>query len=162
MPQSYDRIILHTVFGTKNRRPFIDPVIEGQLYRVMTAAFRHRNCWVLAIGGTMDHVHIVHSLPRTQTLADVMREVKMTSSKWIKKKGERYHLFDWQDGYGSFSVDYRKRGSVIEYVRNQRQHHGLIATYRDFRDEFGALMSAYDFDNYTPHHVFPDPPTRDG
>ena len=84
MPSSFSRIVLHTTFSTKFRRPLTDPSIEQELYRVMNAEFKRQGALAIRINGVPDHIHAVHTLPRTQSLAHVIQAVKAVSSGWIK------------------------------------------------------------------------------
>ena len=86
------------VFSTKNREPFITPEIELELYPYMASIFRGIGSPSLTIGGIADHVHILFSLSRVITIADLVEEVKTESSKWIKKKGVEFRNFHWQRG----------------------------------------------------------------
>jgi REP element-mobilizing transposase RayT len=159
MPESYDRIVLHVTFSTKYRQAFIDDAIEEELYNIMSAEFIKLGCIVYEIGGTSDHVHILHSLPRMVRIADVINAVKSVSSKWIKTKGENYEWFSWQDGYGVFSVDYRKMGGVRQYIRKQKMHHSANSVRLSFREEYTRILVAYGHADFTPQYVFPEKPT---
>src|SRR6266496_6823503 len=104
MPQSLSSILIHIVFSTKNREPFITPAIERELHPYMASIFRAQKSPSLAIDGTADHLHILFSLGRVVTIADLVEEVKTESSKWIKRKGRAFRNFHWQRGYGVFSI----------------------------------------------------------
>lgn len=156
MPVSYDRIVLHVTFSTKYRQPFIDDIIEEELYAIMSAEFMKLGCIVYEIGGTPDHVHILNTLPRTVSIADVINAVKSVSSKWIKTKGENYEWFSWQDGYGVFSVDYRKMDGVRQYIRKQKAHHAVNSIRLTFREEYSRILVAYGHADFTPEYVFPE------
>ena len=158
MPQSYDRIIIHTTFSTKYRHPWIDEKIESELHKVMTNCFASLGSIVLEINGTPDHVHIVHTLPRTKSIAEVLNHVKSTSSCWIKTKGEKYAWFGWQDGYGAFSADYRKLEGLLRYVRNQKNHHGLNNQLMDFEQEYTRMLIAFGYPDFNPTYQFPKLP----
>jgi REP element-mobilizing transposase RayT len=95
------------------------------------------NCPPIIIGGIGDHVHILCRLSRTITIADLLEEVKKSSSKWVKDRGGLLTGFAWQRGYAAFSVDYRSADTVREYVANQEAHHQK----RRFQDEFRKLMA---------------------
>jgi len=157
MPQSYARIILHTTFSTKYRTPYLHPDIEKELFPLMTSFFRERGCTVLRINAVPDHIHIVHSLPRTKALAEVMEKVKKLSSKWLKTKGERFRCFAWQDGYASHSVDYRKLEGIFNYVDNQKTHHGFGNTRLTFEIEYRRILQAFDLE-YDERFLFPTHP----
>ena len=101
MPQSLSSVLIHLVFSTKNRERFITEVSENDLHKYLATIFRECDSPSLLIGGDADHIHALFSLSRTRTIADVVKEVKASSSKWMKSKvGEFY----WQGGYGAFSI----------------------------------------------------------
>src|SRR2546423_13025908 len=88
MPQSLSSILIHLVFSTKGREPFITPAIETELHPYMATILRELKCPSFAIDGATDHVHILFSLARTITVADLVEELKTSTSKWIKTKGK--------------------------------------------------------------------------
>ncbi len=158
MPSSYIRVILHTTFSTKYRRPYILPEYEEGLYQFISRRFREHNCNVIAVGGTLDHLHILHGLPRDISIADVMGKVKSLSSKWMKKQG--CLKFRWQIGYACHSVDYRRQAPIERYVRNQKVHHyGNQENYLEavqqvtFEEEFKRILDSFDMP-YDPAHLF--------
>jgi REP element-mobilizing transposase RayT len=104
MSQSLSSILIHLIFSTKNREPFITPEIEPELHPYMAKILRELKSPSLAIDGASDHVHILFSLGRVITIADVVEEVKTNTSKWIKTKGPEFRNFHWQRGYGAFSM----------------------------------------------------------
>ena len=104
MPQSLSSILVHLVFSTKNREPFITPSVETELHPYMAKVFRELKSPSLKIDGTSDHVHILFSLARIITIADVVEEVKTSTSKRIKTKGTEFRNLHWQRGYGAFSI----------------------------------------------------------
>ena len=147
MPQSYTRIIVHTTFSTKYRKPWILPRWEQGLYQFLDARLRAAGCRVFGIGGVLDHVHLVHSLPATKSIAKVLEIIKTESSHWMKKQG--CSVFYWQNGYASFSVDYRNMEGIQRYVERQKLHHyGSMEGYAEvvklsFEQEFRRLLDAY-------------------
>jgi REP element-mobilizing transposase RayT len=139
MPQSLSSILIHLVFSTKNREPFITPAIETELHPYMAKIFRELKSPSLAIDGTTDHLHILFSLGRVIKVADLVEEVKIESSKWIKTKGREFRNFHWQRGYGAFSIGQSNVKALKIYIRNQKQHHQLIT----FQDEYRKFLKAY-------------------
>jgi hypothetical protein len=123
----------------------------------MISHFKRLGCHVYGINSVDDHIHIVHSLPRTVTLAKVLEDVKKFSSGWAKKQGHRFHWFAWQDGYSSYSADYRKLEGLLAYVRNQREHHGYQGERMTFVQEYSTLLTAYHFE-FKPEYQFPERP----
>jgi putative transposase len=93
MPQSLANVLVHIIFSTKNRSPLIKPEIETELYPYLASIFKACRSPAHQIGGTEDHIHAVCSLSRTITLANLLEEVKKSSSKWIKTKGPEYSRF---------------------------------------------------------------------
>ena len=160
MPQSYSKIYLHTIFSTKYRQPMIQPSVEEDLYRLVRSLFLDQGCFVEEIGGTADHLHIVHTLPRTKSIATVMEAVKSISSKGMKTQGLFPPNFHWQDGYACFSVDPRNMDRLVLYVRNQKRHHygdDISVLQHSFEIEYVTLLNAYDCD-YSPEYLFPTKP----
>ena len=149
MPQSLSQIYIH-LFSTKNRQPFISDTIGPDLYAYMASVF-HDECKSPAklIRGVEDHVHILFNLARTWAVADVVEAIKTSSSKWMKTKGENLHSFQWQTGYGAFSVSRSHIEKVMDYIRNQKEHHRKSG----FQDEFRGLLKKYDVE-YDERYVW--------
>ena len=139
MPQSFVQIFVHIVFHTKNNAMLIREDIENELYSYLGGILKNYKSIPLQIGGTSDHIHILCTLPKTITLADLTEEVKKSSSKWVKTKGIQYSNFYWQDGYGGFSVSSSVVDSVKKYILNQKKHHEKVS----FMDEYKNLLEAY-------------------
>jgi putative transposase len=136
MSQSYVQFYAHIVFHTKNNMKFIDREIEEELYSYLGGILKNIKSIPLRIGGTSDHIHVLCTLPKTMTLADLTEEIKKSSSKWIKTKGDAYRNFYWQDGYGGFSVGWSQVDSVKAYISRQKEHHGSVS----FMDEYRRLL----------------------
>jgi REP element-mobilizing transposase RayT len=149
MPQSLSAILIHLVFSTKNREPFITPAVETELHPYMAKVFRELKSPSLAINGTSDHLHILFSLGRVIKVADLVEEVKTESSKWIKTKGREFRNFYWQAGYGAFSIGQSNVGALKRYISNQRLHHRRIT----FQDECRKFLKSYGID-YDERYVW--------
>ena len=149
MPQSLSSILIHLVFSTKNREPFITPSIETELHPYMAAVLREIKSPSLAIDGTNDHVHILLSLARTVSVAELVEELKTSTSKWIKTKGWEFRNFHWQKGYGSFSIGQSNVEELRKYIRNQKAHHRRVT----FQDEYRKFLRAYGID-YNEEYVW--------
>lgn len=141
MPQSLGHIILHLVFSTKDRTRFIDNDVAGSLHAYLATVCRDQGCHAYRVGGTADHVHMVTTLSRTETVSKLMENVKKYSSAWMKRQGERkYGAFFWQRGYGAFSVSPSHLDAVIRYVSEQEEHHRKLSfqeEYRHFLEKYG-------------------------
>ena len=139
MPQSLSSILIHLVFSTKNREPFITPAIETELHPYMAKIFRELKSPSLTIDSTSDHVHILFSLGRVIKVADLVEEIETESSKWIKTKGREFRNFHWQRGYGAFAIGQSNVAALKRYIRNQKQHHRRVT----FQDEYRKFLKAY-------------------
>jgi putative transposase len=140
MPQSLAQIYLHIVFSTKERRPLLhDQTIRDELHRYLGGTCNNLDCPVLLVGGVADHVHILCRLGRTIAVADLVKELKRESSKWLKEKSPELADFYWQNGYGAFSVSPGHVEMLRVYIANQEEHHRALS----FQDEFRRLLKKY-------------------
>ena len=142
MPQSLSSILVHLIFSTKNREPFITPAIEPELHPYIAQILRELNSPCLALNGTNDHIHILFALSRVITVAELVEEVKTNSSKWIKTKGREFKNFHWQRGYGAFSIGQSNVEVLKLYIRNQKDHHKRVT----FQDEYRDFLKSYGID----------------
>ena len=136
MPQSLSNVLVHLVFSTKDRHPYLTPEIREDLFPYAGGILRSLKCPLLQIGGVQDHVHLLFQLPRTMTLAKVVEEVKTGTSKWMKTKGSAFAGFSWQAGYAAFSVCASHSNDVIRYIQTQEEHHRKFS----FQEELRSLM----------------------
>src|ERR1700730_11851565 len=130
MSQSLSDIILHIVFSTKERQPWIQPNIEEELYRYICGVCINLNCPVIQINGVADHIHILLQLGKTISASKIISEMKSSSSRWIKTKNDYYCDFAWQGGYGAFSVSRPYIEGAIKYISLQKEHHKTV-TYKE-------------------------------
>jgi putative transposase len=138
MPQSLAQIYVHLVFSTKDRTPWINATIQARLHAYLAGTLNAIDSPTLIVGGMPDHVHLLFRLPRTTTLADVVKAAKMESSKWMKTEGQ-VSEFAWQSGYAAFSVSASQVETVTQYIRNQEEHHRT----RTFQEEFRKLLEHF-------------------
>jgi putative transposase len=134
MPQSLSRVLIHMVFSTKNREPFLAPPHRDRAFEYLGGTLAALDCQPVIVGGMPDHVHLLFVLARTLPVSKVAEEVKKESSKWAKT-----HVrpdFYWQSGYGAFSVSPSVVETVKAYIRDQELHHRK----RTFQDEFRELL----------------------
>jgi REP element-mobilizing transposase RayT len=144
VPQSLSSILIHLVFSTKHREPLIVPEVEAELHAYLAAIFRECHSPALLINGTSNHVHILFALSRRVAVADLVEEVKKRSSKWIKTKGSELKNFQWQSGYGAFSIGQSNVVALKNYIAGQKEHHrhkSFEEEYRNFLEKYGV---AYD------------------
>ncbi len=149
MPQSLARVLVHLVFSTKHRVPVLVPEIRIELHPYLATVLTNDGCFSLQIGGVEDHVHLLFALSRTRTIAEVVENVKTSSSKWLKTKSPALAEFHWQNGYGAFSVSRSLTDDVIDYIRRQEEHHKS----RTFQDEFRRLLERHEIE-YDERYVW--------
>lgn len=140
MPQSLARVYIHIVFTTKTGFPFIAESIRPELQSYIIGTLSNLGVFTNEIYANPDHIHILCTLPRTITMADLVSKMKTSSSKWIKTKG--INDFDWQDGYGIFSVSSSKVATVENYIRKQPEHH----KQSNYKDELRQFFREYKID----------------
>jgi putative transposase len=129
MAQSLARLWTHLIFSTKDRFPFLsDKSIRADMHAYLATVLRNHICETLLVGGTEDHVHALFALSRNYSIATVVKEIKRTSSSWIKGIAPRQAKFHWQGGYGAFSVSQSHLNQVINYIERQEQHHRRSAS----------------------------------
>ena len=139
MPQSLAHILVHLVFSTKNREPWLALALRPSLPAYLAEVARSTGCGCHRVGGVFDHVHLAITLARTITVATVVETVKTSSSKWIKTQSPTVPGFAWQRGYGAFSVGPSDRDTLCSYIDNQEEHHRM----RSFQDEYRTFLTKY-------------------
>jgi putative transposase len=143
MSQSLAKILVHAVFSTKDRRPWLRPAaLREELHRYLGGILSNMDCQPLIVGGVEDHVHFLSTLSRTCEAAVMIKEVKRGSSIWLKTKSPDLRDFAWQGGYGIFSIGFSQVGSVREYIATQEEHHRKIS----FQEEFRLLLRRYEIE----------------
>jgi putative transposase len=140
MPQSLAKVYIHVVFTTKTGFPFIYEVVRPELQSYIIGILSKLGIFTFEIYATPDHIHILCTLPRTLTMANLVSKIKTSSSKWMKTKG--INDFDWQDGYGIFSVSSSKLATVKNYIRKQPEHHKQV----NYKDELRQFFKEYEID----------------
>ena len=141
MSQSFSNSVMHIVYSTKNRFPFLrDPEIRAELHRQLGGTSKTLKCPPILVGGTDDHVHILARQARTIALSDWVKEMKRTTSLWIKERDPLLVDFQWQAGYAGFSVSQSNVDQVVRYIETQEEHHRRFdfkQEYREFLDRHG-------------------------
>ncbi len=140
MAQSLAKVLVHVIFSTKSRRPFITKDVREELCAYLVGIFRNQGSPALQVNAVEDHVHALFSLSRSQAIKDILEEVKKSSSKWIKTKGVAFEGFAWQSGYGAFSVSQSAVASTCRYIASQEEHHRRTT----FQDEFRRFLEKYE------------------
>ncbi|MBO5761552.1 MAG: IS200/IS605 family transposase [Lentisphaeria bacterium] len=139
MGSTHSLVYTHLIFSTKNREPFLGYNIRPRLWQYLGGICNELNCSPVQIGGMEDHVHILCILSRDHSLCELLKILKAKSSAWIKSTFPECAGFFWQSGYGAFSVNPLEKDVVVEYIRNQENHHKK----KDFREEFLLFLKKY-------------------
>lgn len=149
MANTYSQINIHCVFAVKGRENILTKIIRDNLHKYMSGILRNDDAYPLAVGGWKDHVHVFFELPPNLKIADLMRNLKATSSKWINDNKFVLGRFQWQEGYGAFSYSRSQRNNVIKYIMNQEEHH----RERTFKEEYLDLLKKFEIE-YKDEYVF--------
>jgi putative transposase len=147
MGSTYLSLYYHLVFSTKNRAPIIDPTWSERLHKYLAGTITGLNGFTEAIGGVNDHVHLLVRLKATHCLADVLRELKKSSSTWVHEQ-IGLSSFAWQDGYAAFTVGATSILAVETYIANQCEHHRV----KSFREELIEMLERAGID-YDPQYL---------
>ena len=139
MSQSLVKNLVHLVYSTKHRKPWIPAETRDGLYAYQGGIFNEWDSPALVIGGTEDHVHALFSLSKNHALMKIVEEVKKGSSKWMKVEGPGNNDFQWQSGYAVFSVSQSNVVEVKRYIANQEEQHRRMT----FEDELRALFGRH-------------------
>jgi len=146
MSHTHAANFVHCVFSTKDRRHLIPAELQARLYAYLIGIADNLEFKILAAGGTSNHVHVLLALPPAFTLAEAVQKLKANSSRWLRENAPE---FEWQKGYGAFSVSPSLLSTVQAYIRNQPEHHRK----RDFEEEFRALLDKSGIP-YDPERLF--------
>lgn len=149
MPQSLSYLLTHIVFSTKDRAPVLDATVRSALHAYLATVARNVDCECFRVGGVADHVHLAVRLSRTITMAQLIEELKTSSSKWLKTQSPALSAFAWQRGYGAFSVGPSDLDALLHYIDIQEEHHRT----RTFQDEYRAFLKKYGID-YDERYVW--------
>ena len=150
MAHTYFQLLYHLVWSTKDRKSLIsDNQFEDRLHNYIGGSFKAKDCLPLQIGGMPDHLHALVTIPPTLQIAEVIRNIKVSSSKWAHQIYPEFSGFGWQEGYGAFSISASNREAVVNYIKNQKEHHKV----RSFQDEFIALLDRYGI-NYDEKYLW--------
>jgi putative transposase len=149
MGGTYNNIRLHVVFSTKNREPWIQPLLQERLYPFIGGIVREQSGKLMEIGGIPDHLHLLIGWRTDESISTLLRHIKSRSSAWVHETYPNMPYFRWQEGYGVFSVSHSQVQTVSKYIQNQADHHQV----KTFKEEFIALLKAHDIE-YDERYIF--------
>ena len=146
---TYTQILYQIVYSTKHRNKCMVKINREPLFKYMSGIIRNKNCKPIQINGVENHLHIILNLHPSIALANLVKDIKVSTNAFIKEN----HLFPdfrgWQDGYGAFTYANEALPNLIRYVQNQEAHHGCIT----FEDEYISLLEEHGVE-YDPRYVF--------
>ncbi|NTV01987.1 MAG: IS200/IS605 family transposase [Chlorobiaceae bacterium] len=149
MANTYTQIHIQVVFAVKGREYLLRGPARQELYRYLSTIVQNYGHKLLAIDGMADHVHLLIGLRPTQAISDLVREMKASSAQWLNSRQFMPGRFEWQDGYGAFSYSKDAVPNVIDYIRNQKEHHGM----RTFAEEYRAMLEEFKIE-YDDRYIF--------
>lgn len=142
MPGTFSQIYIQIVFAVRNRESLIRSSWEQELYRYITGIIQNKGQKMLQINGMPDHIHFLMGMKPSCCLSDLIREVKKSSTDFIRENNYIRSKFQWQDGYGAFSYSHSSLDGVIRYIQFQKEHHRNIS----FREEYTSLLNSFNIE----------------
>jgi len=149
MAHSYKSHFFHLIWSTKNRAKLISPAIQSQLYPYMGGIIRNLKGSLLEIGGMPEHVHLLINLKNLDKYSYFLRDVKSHSTLWIHKNFPDLKTFEWQEGFGSYTLHFSIVEKVRNYIKNQEKHHATMT----FEEEYLKFLNGQNIE-YDPRFVF--------
>lgn len=136
---TYTQILYQIIFATKNHEMTMIKPGQEMLYRYIWGILKNKKCHLYKIGGVEDHLHIITHIHPTVAVAYLVKDIKLAASGFIKTENIFPSFNSWQDGYGAFTYAISAKNNLIEYVKNQKEHHKNIS----FRDEYISLLNEH-------------------
>ena len=145
MAQSLSRILVHLIFSTKERFPFlIEAEFRRRIHAYLARVFNEHDSPAIEVGGTEDHVHILCLLSRNHAMSEIIRKAKASTSGWVKTQRGLFTKFAWQGGYGAFSIHQSQMGQVTKYIKCQVEHHRGCTFQEEYLDFLREYQIPYD------------------
>ena len=124
------------IFSTKNREPIITSTLQPKLYSYIGGIIRGEGGILIEIGGISNHIHLLTNFRQDRTVSEMLQRIKGKSSKWVNEQNELNIKFHWQSGYASFTVSESRVEAVVNYIRNQEEHH----RHKTFEEEYEEFL----------------------
>jgi REP element-mobilizing transposase RayT len=144
MANTYTKIYIHCIFSVKNKLSLIRPQWKEDLFRYISGIVENNNHKMIAINGMSDHLHLFIGMKPTQSLSDLMQDIKGSSSRWIHEKRYVKGHFEWQAGFGAFSYSVSQIEDVVKYIQNQEQHHKTSSFIMEYIKLLNKFQVPYD------------------
>lgn len=151
MGNTYTQLYIHIIIVVKGRGNQISKEYRTELYKYITGTVQNKHNKMISINGVSNHIHLLISINPKQSISDLVKDIKLSSSEFINSKNWLKGKFYWQEGFGAFSVSKSKIKDIITYIENQEEHHKKIS----FRDEFIKFLKKYEID-YDEKYIFTD------
>ena len=142
MANTYKKIYVQIIFAVKNRDALLHKNWRDEVFRYIAGIINNRDHYSLAVNGSHDHIHIFFDYNCKELIPDLVREIKKSSNQFIVDKKFTKYKFEWQSGYGLFSHGYREKQTIIEYIKNQKEHHSS----RTFKEEYLNLLHSFEIE----------------
>jgi REP element-mobilizing transposase RayT len=139
MPGTFSQVYIQYVFAVKGRANLIFPEMQEELYKYIAGIVAGKGQKPLAVNGMQDHIHVLVGLKPVMRISDLARDIKNNSSNFINEKGLLQQKFSWQEGYGAFSYSQSGFGKLIDYIKNQKEHHKK----KSFREEYMDFLNRF-------------------
>jgi REP element-mobilizing transposase RayT len=139
---TYTQILYQIVFSTKDRETTLLKENREQLFRYIWGILKNKNCTLYQINGVADHLHIATHLHPAISLSSLVKDIKVSSSVWIKEQKIFPFFTSWQEGYGAFTYSIKEKSALINYIKNQESHHHLST----FKEEFIELLNEHEIE----------------
>jgi len=149
MANTYRKVNLQIVFAVKNRQALLHKSWRPDLFRYIAGIINSRNHYSLAVNGVENHIHLFLDYNCRELIEDLVREIKKASNNYINDQNLCPHKFEWQSGYGVFFHGYREKSIIIDYIKNQEEHHRK----KTFRQEYMGFLKSYEID-FKDEYVF--------
>ncbi len=151
MANTYSKLYFHVVFAVNGRRNHVSPKWKDDLYKYITGVVTNKDQKLMIINGVPNHIHILLGTKPNCNLSDLVRDIKANSSRWINEKGLIDGKFEWQSGFGAFTVSQTHKDVVINYIKNQKEHHRI----KTFKEEYIEILRSYEIE-YQNEYLFDD------
>jgi len=139
---TYTQILYQIVFSTKNRKKCLNSRDRPELFSYIHGILKNKNCHLYRINGVSDHIHIVTHIHPTVSLASLVKDIKLATSEYIEFEFLFPGFSGWQDGYGAFTYSINAKDNLIEYVKNQEEHH----RQKTFKDEYIQILKDHEIE----------------
>ncbi|GGD77788.1 transposase [Emticicia aquatilis] len=142
MANTFTQLHIQLIFAVQNRTSLIDKYWKDRLYAYMTGIIQNNGHKLLIINGMPDHVHVLIGFRTTQALSELVQVVKRDSSKWINENKLVRGKFSWQEGFAAFSYSHSHLQNVVEYIKNQEEHHRKLT----FLEEYKSFLKKFEIE----------------